>query len=539
MSRRASVLSTIAVLAAVLAVALIGTRRGMPCHYSYAQDAIAPLRALGFVARYADPPPGLVDKYAPFAYLWFGGASAVALAIRGDAQAEELWRLAREIGPNAWPAQYEPSVWKDREPLADALSDCIVAQQVASALAVVLLALAAAIIAGRFAAPGAAPLAAAAVGLHPYVVYYAHTSNNDAPGWAFLFAAIAALALAWERRAPLLAALAGVLAAAAMGMKDQLAIFLALVPVALLWIEARRRRAGLGLALHWRERWIAAGAFVVAYSFAANWWFGFAGWIAHLRFGTSKEVIAQYAMADLSTLSGAFSVLAYAGTYFVRSAGVAGCALMLAGLWLALTSRRTLGALLLLPALAFVVLYPLRTTHVYPRFVLPSLLPLMILGACAVDAWLRGGSRRARTAGVALAVCLVASLWRGVTVDRVFAHDPREAAARWLAEKVPAGTRVLFSSNHAVPPPRPPPQLPRRWADAPNLPELMASFRPQVLVRVESTYLKPVVVPQFPKRPAQDAPVLATFGYDAYEPSLLHPILQDVDALPVVIILRT
>jgi hypothetical protein len=554
MTGRGSLLLVLVALFAVGASAVRGLHRGLPAHYSWHQDEIAPLRALGFLERYADPDPRLVDKYTPAAYLYFAIPARIALALRGDAQAAELLEKAKLRGANAWPRQFDPDVQVEHRPQIHAITDCLVAGRLAAAFAGVMAALGAALLARRLFAttgptPGvaalAAPLAALVVGFSPYVAYYSHTMNNDGPAFGVLMLGLAAFASAWDRGRPatFLAGASGALLALASAIKDQVAILAVFLPVAVLLAEHLRSRRGARRAMPWRDRLVACLAFAATYALAANWIFDFDGWLRHVRFGMSDEITEQYKMAEPLTLSGWFHLVAYTGAYLVRAAGPGGLLLMIAGAIHGWRRHREAFLLLALPALAYYLLYPYRRGVIYPRFLVPVFLPLLLMGVGAVIACGRDAARRrSRWLFVAGLACCGAIVHRGLTLDSLFVGDPREQATRWLANEVPAGTRVLIVGNHAVPPPFIPDGLPHRWAHAKDFDEALREFEPQIILRMLSTNLRTVIVPQFPfdrsEVVKERAEVLAEFGREFYVPELRHPLLLDIDASPGVMAIR-
>lgn len=541
---RLALLSFLVALVVVACSASRGIHRGLPNHYSYHQDEIAPLRALGFLERYFDPVPGVVDKYTPAAYLWFGIPARIALESRGDEQARALLSMAREKGPNAWAHQFEPSVWRDMEPYADAISDCIVAGRIASGFAQFLVALGAGLLAWRLFSIRAAALAALACGLAPYVVFYGHTMNNDAPAFAFLMLGFAALVACDSRHKALAAIGAGIAFALAAAIKDQVAILVAVIPLCLLRVDSIRVRKGLGMRVAWRERGIAAFAFLATYALASNLVFDLEGYRAHVEFGMSAGITEQYMMADPKTAKGLLYLFIYAATFFVRSCGWYGCLLMIAGAVFAWRRQRELFWLLIVPAIAYFLLYPLRRGVIYSRFLMPCFLPLLVLSAGALVAWFAAGGR-ARCAAIVGVLAILAVGWRGYSIESLWERDPRVEASRWIEANVPAERAVLYVGNHAVPPPRPRVGAPRRWAYSGDLERALTEVRARYIARMMSTNINLVVMPRYPwpipdevraKMKEDGVVIVAEFGRELYEPELAHPILADVDAFPGVLV---
>lgn len=547
-------------LAAVFVASVLYPRRGLPNRYSYHQDAVAPLRALGFFERYANPKANVGDKYPTFAYLYFGAAARVALALRDDPQAAALLEIARERGPDGWALQIDPTLWVDMAPYEDALSDMIAAGRIASALANVLLALATGLLAARLFGgrrdqqgdlsvpanaasrprppPHVRTIAAALVGFNPYVIYYGHTMNVDAPCLAFALFAMYFVARGTTSGGYQSAVLAGVAAALAVATKDQIAAWLAFVPLALIGLELRWRRAGRPSPRAVRRAIVAASAFFVVYAFAANLVFDADGWIRHARFGLSSDVRHQYDMVSEfrqeDPLRAIGYLIIYVATYLYRSAGPAGAVLALVGLGYGLARLRAATLLLLLPSAGYLVVFVLRMGLAYPRHLLPVYLPLWILGAAAIAALLYARRPTLRAGGWVGCALVLMVVWRGATVNRLWAHDPRARAAAWIAESLPAGWSVVALTNHATPPPKIPADSPQRWTSGRDFVEAVEALDPPMRIFVRSTVLRTVVRPQHPEeeRMRTEIPaVIEVFGREVW-----HPILDDIDAAPIVVI---
>lgn len=533
--RSPSAAATLVAVLLSLAAGVVGFRQGLPNLWSYHQDAVAPLRALGFLERYTDP-PAVVDKYPVGAYLLYGVAARAALAWRGDDSARALLALARERGPDAWTMQSDPNLWRELAPHRDAISDCIAFGRLACALMNALLALFGALLAGELCSASARPWAALLLGLHPYDVYYAHTMNVDAPCLAFALAAAWLLARGLRTACAATFAACGVAAAAAAATKDQIVAWLAFAPLALAllwWRQIRRGAPRPPIA-----RLLAAGAlgFAAAYAVFANLIFAPGNWLAHARFGLSPEIREQYRMAPF-TPAGLCTLLSNTFHYFVRSAGIAGAVLMVVGAAYGLLRRRAALLLLLLPAAGYYVVFVLRQGLTYPRHLLPVFVPLLVLSAGAIAATLRPAGRR-RVDGALLAGLALAVAWRGATVDRLWSSDPRERAAAWLAENLKPTDRVLCVTNHATPPPRIPDRVVARWSWAADLATAFRELDPTVVVRVVSTELFRVAGPVHPVLEPPGTNLGGVAVWQAFGRETWHPILDDIDAAPAVLILR-
>jgi len=545
MSRRAAQGLTALVLVLVFCADTWHIRRGLPNHYSMHPDAVAPLRALGVVLNYTSLPDDLVDKYPTFAYLYFGVPAYVALRVRGDAQADTLLERAAREGPYVWRRQVDPDYWQEHEPYSDAISDCIVAGRLASAVAGVLLALGGAWLAATWFGVRAMPLAAVLVGLHPYSVYYAHTMNVDAPSFAFLMLGLAALSHSLKRGVMWSSVASGVLFALSAAIKDQMVGFIAFVAVAAVAVDRCLARTEQGRRSVGRMAGAAAG-FAITYLAAADLLFELAAWWRHAEYGLSPAIKAQYAL-PISMLEFQKYVL----IYFARSADVAGAILMLGGLVFAVLRQRMLAVLLVVPALCFYVVFPMRLFMPYPRFLMVVFLPLLVLGAGWVATLLqtRGRPRWFGIAGVVLVAWVGV---QGVAVNRLLASEPRYQAALWLQRNVEPGERVLVTSNAAMPPPLPPQHAARQWTRTVKLGVALAEFAPDYLVVVQSPklYMQPVPertdpVPYFhhagwfleagfPR--AIDKTPLTLWGL--LDPSVWHPLANDIDVDSQVYVFR-
>lgn len=546
MSVRASATAVAIVAAAAFACGAWGVRRDAGEWFSPHQDAVAPLRALGFLERFTSLPPDTTDKYPTFAYLLFGSAARVALAVRGDAQADALLSLARERGPDAWQFQVDADFWAFAEPYRDALSDCIVAGQTLTAMFHLLLVLASAWLAAELfprRARLAAPLCAVLVGFHPHAVFYAHTMNVDTPALAFVVVALAATARLLKRGDVGSAIVAGVAAALAAATKDQVTVLIACVPVALLALIVRWRRGGAAPPVRVGALAVAALSCVATYALAADFPFALDAWLRHVRFGMSPAIRAQYALAP-PTFDGWITLVKFSAALFWRSAGPAGAALMIAGFVVALRSFRAVVWFLLAPAFAYWVLFVLRLGLTYPRHLLPAFLPFLVLASGAI-AELSARRGAARVVAIVLLALVPFVVWRGVTVNRLWSDDPRDRAAAWLADPATGaapGERVLVVANAAVPPPAIPAPITRRFAAAPDLARAMTEFDPHLLVRVVSPILAKIVTVERPALPevgailgsGRDATRVVAVFARAHE----HPILDDIDVLPEVVVLR-
>ena len=289
-------------------------------------------------------------------------------------------------------------------------------------------------------------------GCYP-LVFYAHTSNVDAPLLFWIALALAAALRSAERDSRAAALLAGGAMAMALLTKEQSIGALAAVPP--VWLLQRRARQTTRRAL---QHAVAALAGFAAVTFViGNVWWNPAGYVNRWRFllgvlpAAIREKYAPYQF--LVQVPQGFS-LAHEWQHVGKVAGMITQALTppvmvlsLAGLALALWRRPRSGVVLLVLG-ALYYLLSLRALELVPvRYTMPVLFAFLLAGGAmggVILDWIgaapSAGRRRALSAAVVLA--LLGTLLPGVEVVHLLRRDPRYAAEAWLRANAGANARV-------------------------------------------------------------------------------------------------
>lgn len=268
----------------------------------------------------------------------------------------------------------------------------------------------------------------------PLAVYYATAANLEMP---YLFWSSLALLMLVRiaRGAPRATYVrCGMFAAAAIATKDQAYGLFLLLPLPLLALHARAR-GGEGFR---DPRLIAgAGAAVLTYLVAANVVIDFRGWLAHLYYIT-HDGSRPYQMYP-ATLAGYARLSAHVAGLVLWTATPPMLALAVVG-WVALRRGvRRRAALLVAAVASYLLTFVGPILYVFPRFVLPVVFVVAILGGVGGAAiWNRG--RTLARAAVAVTVAVVALY--GTSMNLGLVWDSRYAAESWLASHVPPGALV-------------------------------------------------------------------------------------------------
>lgn len=283
------------------------------------------------------------------------------------------------------------------------------------------------------------------------LVYYAHTTNQDAAYLLWLVLALwAALVAAQEgRRAPYL--ILGAAAGMAMATKEQGFAWLLALPF-LLVIGGYRRRPGWHTPV--RRIWDSAfnrntlaglAVSVATFAVAANAILNPLGvWnrIQDLRGHPVPGISARLTPIEFSFFKG-FSKELFYGSQLVdvleSSMGTTLFVIAVVGVAYLLLRQRNAALWLLLPAAVYYLL-SLRTHDVLVlRYTLP-LLP--VLAAVAAGVCVAVWRARPRIGLVlAMGLCLV-SLGRAVELEGLLLHDPRYAAEAWMERNAAPGSVV-------------------------------------------------------------------------------------------------
>ena len=268
----------------------------------------------------------------------------------------------------------------------------------------------------------------------PLAVYYASAANLEMPYlfWSSLALLMLVRIARGAQRSDYVRC--GIFAAAAIATKDQAYGLFLLLPIPLLAFHARGRGArGCRDA-----RLIAgAGAAVLTYLVAANVVVDFHGWLAHLHYIT-HEGSQPYQMYP-ATLAGFARLGAHLAGLVVWTATPPMLVLAVFG-FIALRPLARRGAILLLAAVtSYVLTFVAPILYVFPRFVLPLVFVLAILGGVGGAAIWARGSLVARAAVVATVAVVVLY---GTSMNLGLVYDSRYAAESWLAANVAPGALV-------------------------------------------------------------------------------------------------
>lgn len=283
------------------------------------------------------------------------------------------------------------------------------------------------------------------------LVYYAHTTNQDAAYLFWLTLALWAAVVAAQEgtRTPHL--ILGAAAGMAMATKEQGFAWLLVLPLLLVigtygrlpgWHSPARRLWGAAFNTNTLA---GLAVSVVTFAVAANAIINPLGvWnrIQDLRGHPVPGISARLTPIEFSFFKGFSKELSYARQLvdvLESSLGPALFVVAVAGL-VYLVARRRRAALWLVTPAAVYYLLSLRTHDVLVlRYTLP-LLPVLAAaaGAVCVAVW---RSRPAIGGILAAGLCLVA-LGRAVELEGLLLHDPRYAAEKWMAENAAPGAVV-------------------------------------------------------------------------------------------------
>jgi 4-amino-4-deoxy-L-arabinose transferase-like glycosyltransferase len=279
------------------------------------------------------------------------------------------------------------------------------------------------------------------VGTNGVFVYYSRVGNLDMPYtfwwgvslwllWRYFFADAS-----WR-----VLVAAGVAAAAATGSKDQASSFAIGAGLLVLLMSP-------GTALPFRGRFRNAVVFTLAllvgYGVLAvlpdprHWW-------SHFRF-----VTGPHAPTDIPlTIAGEVELLGLFLRELWTAYGVPVLALSLVGtLWLLRSGQARMFWLLAVPPIAYYLIVIAKTRVLYPRFMLPFVIPIFVLvtfGAAAIAERLGPTGRRVWVTCIALLVLYqVAFSYGPVTYTQVF--DLKRRVTAELPRYVPPGEALLIS----------------------------------------------------------------------------------------------
>jgi 4-amino-4-deoxy-L-arabinose transferase-like glycosyltransferase len=291
---------------------------------------------------------------------------------------------------------------------------------------------------------------AAFAGVNVPLTYYAHTSNLDVPYLFWSWLALLALVRAVARREPRRLRTWALLAALAVGTKDQAAaLFVLAVPgVVALWLAADPWARG-AWRLVVRETAVAGALAVGTLLLVDNAVFNPSGFRERVRFlfGGASQPYAQFT-ADWA---GRWQVLRDLAVRFVTFYPAIFALLVLGGLVvLVLDSPRREPARLvaslapLLAAVSFTVAFNCVARRTDHRFGLPQAIVAAVYGGIALDVLVfRLRPVRARlVARLAAAAAFAVALFDAAAVDANLLGDPRYEAETWLRARVLPGDAV-------------------------------------------------------------------------------------------------
>lgn len=306
-------------------------------------------------------------------------------------------------------------------------------------------------IARRLVALPAARLAAWLTATAYPLVYYAHTTNQDAAYLCWLTLALWAALVAGQERSRRGHLLLGFAAAMAMATKEQGFAWLLVLPVLLVAAGAAREP---GWRSPWNRMWRAAwnadvgagvAAAAVTYAVASNAIINPLGvWnrFQDLRGHPVEGLSARLTPVEFSLFKGVPKEMFYVRQLADVVESSLGPALLVAavlGILYLLVRRPRVAAWLFLPALFYYVL-SLRTHDVLAlRYVLP-LLPVLAIAAAAV-CW-EVYRRRPLWGGILIGGLCLVSLARAIELETLLVRDPRYAAERWMRQRMTPSSAV-------------------------------------------------------------------------------------------------
>jgi hypothetical protein len=283
----------------------------------------------------------------------------------------------------------------------------------------------------------------------PLFVYYGKVANLDVPMmfW-FGLAILAFLRILKAHRLPDYAVL-GAAAAAAVATKDQAYANLALMPLVVVFANARvqssplwRRR--IAAALVDRRVWTAGGAAAVAFAVLQNLPFNFDGVVAHFRLLATLGDLAivprnAAGYAELTATTVGLFRFALGWPLFV--AAVIAVAVAVVD-----PARRWWLWLLVVP-LSFHLTFTWVTLYVCDRYLFGGIFVLSLFAGSAFAELVEAERWRA-VVRTAIAASLGYSLAAAASINVMMTLDARYAARRWLEARAVDGARVALIGSY-------------------------------------------------------------------------------------------
>jgi hypothetical protein len=303
--------------------------------------------------------------------------------------------------------------------------------------------------------------AAAFLAVNVPLTYYAHTSNLDVPYLFWACLALLELVRAVARHEPRRLRWWGVLAALAVGTKDQAyALFLLTVPVGLaLWVAvdpwARRsaravvREAAIAAAIGAGLLLLVDGGFTNPLGFRAR---------VSFLLGPASQGYAQYSNDWTGRWDVVRDEIAGFDVFYPRALAL----LAVLGLVLLVRDERrdrarlVAGLLPLAAAVSFTLTFNCVARRTDPRFAMPQAVLAAVYGGVAVDALvfrLSSAWQPARwLVRLAVAAAFAVALFGAADVDANLVLDPRYDAEAWLREHArPGDTIETYGLNVYMP----------------------------------------------------------------------------------------
>lgn len=428
------------ILVATLALHLIGIAWGLPGSDAWEEDGIAPRDFL--VGAYETYAPGHYFTYPPVHLLGLTVLTAPAWG----------WALAHA-------RSFAPTDVVSAMIQVPTMTILAIVARIVSELMAVGIAYFLAKIAEEIRGARAAWLVALTAGLNAVFTYYAHTSNLDVPYLFWASFSLLEVTRAIARTEPRRLRRALVLAALAVGTKDQAyAIFLLALPLAFAaWVTLDpAARAKRGTILRNLLIGVAcAGALLLLVDGAVTNPSGFRHRIDFLL-GPASQDHAFYERSWAGRMKTLEDLALSFHDFWPWPFGL----LALVGLidHVARTRRTpaklVAGLIVLLASLSFIVCFNFTARRTEHRFALPVMLFLSLYVGLALDALL--GVARTRTSRLAAVVAIAGlatwALFQCAAVDANLVWDPRYDAEAWLSARVqPGDTIEVYGGNAHLP----------------------------------------------------------------------------------------
>jgi len=430
------------ILCAAFVVHVIGLTWGLPAADAWEDDGIAPRDFL----------VGAYETYLPGHYFTYPPVHLLGLSVLTS----PVWGLALARAPSLSQSDVVSTMIQVPTMTALTLVARVVSELMALGIIYFLAKLAEEVWGKR-----ASLLVALVIAVNAPLTYYAHTSNLDVPYMFWACFALLETARAIVRREPRRLRRVFVLAALAVGTKDQAyAIFLAGFPVAMgAWllldreVKARRgeiaKQLAIALAISGVLFLLVSGAITNPSGFRAR---------IHFLLGPASQNHAYYAVSWLGRLEILRDLALGWNRFYPYPFAVAA----LAGLWAHVAKARhdgtaeklVAGLVPLLGGLSFILCFNMTARRTEHRFAMPEMLLLAVYAGVAFDRLLElCRSAVARRAALASVTGLLAwGLFECVTVDANMLLDPRYDAEAFLAANVHEGDVVeTYGANAYLP----------------------------------------------------------------------------------------